>query len=704
MTGPWSAASAAIELAVSKAAVRGIDLGDVKLDARAEEGRWSAEAVAGGPGLGEARVEVAGAGSEVDRVEGEVRAWSLSRLAGADPSELSGSMNLQTSLTARDGVPRGRIDLAIEDLRIGEREPNHSKVEAIAEGGSWRISGQLLNGQADLVGRVEAGRDGAFELGVNWNRTSVPLLLEGFEDVEVVSRGSLKAGGSIADRSSWRARLDAAELSLVAGKTQLAAEQPVRVDWEEGKLRLAPLVIAGNGTRLAIDGDWSSKRESTLRIRGRSAVDWVARFTDAVEDAKGAVDLTVDLTSTPGTTPRLSGKVSLGNVGFSIAGIPPATEVRGEIELLSDRVRTKAVAGEIGGGRFSIAGDVDFARGPDLRWSITEMSLEPAPRLEMVITGKGKLSGAWQDALLEGDIRIVEMLYDRNLELQDLLPTFGRAMKPAPERRNARPPLRLDLRISARDSLHIENNIAVMEGRADLAVGGTVRRPSINGSIEALDGQVIIRGRTFEVVNAVVGFQPQLAGEASIDFLAESVIESAGTPYQVQVRAKGTTDDLRIRLESNDGLSQTDIASLIAFGKTVSELQGGSAPSASALDQVAALAGGQLGNVVAGELEEVLPFDQIEFRAGFSSVTGEFEPQIRLGKTISDDLSAWLAQSFGVQPQTTVEMAYALTQRISALVRWQSQTDKQQGAIGGEIAQRIEFWELPAWFSWGSHD
>src|SRR5690606_21596145 len=126
-----------------------------------------------------------------------------------------------------------------------------------------------------------------------------------------------------------------------------------------------------------------------------------------------------------------------------------------------------------------------------------------------------------------------------------------------------------------------------------------------------------------------------------IDFMAESVIESGDVPYGVQVRVSGTTSDYRVTLGSEDGLSQTDIASLIAFGRTASEMQeGGAAGGGVTMDALAGLAGGQVGKMLAGEVREILPFDEVELRPGVSPSTGEFEPQIRVGKYITEDLTA----------------------------------------------------------------
>lgn len=705
--GPWSAPKAAIDLDVSDAAWRERKLGVVSLAARVEDRQWSAVLDAAHPESGVAQIEVGGTDRGVGQASATVLGWPLETLVGSAASELAGKVGVRAEIaTAPTGLD-GNIEITLTELTASDSPLGDSNLEAVGSKGLWQVSGGLLGGNVDLQGRLETAGDGPFELQVEWAKTELPVALEQIEDLTLTSRGSLRASGKVADAAATTVSLRVDEVVFASGADRLSGEEALEMEWKQGQLALSPFVLSGNGTRLALSGNWSPSRPSTARVEGRVSLGWVARVIDPIEDSSGSAVVEVEARLAPDREPVLSGTVALDDAGFRIGDLSTATKVRGEIELRPGLVRTDSITGEFGGGFFSVSGLVDFARGPRLDWKFREISLEPVERLDMVLTGEGTLTGAWDEALLSGDITIVELLYDRNLELQDLIPFFGKAMRPVPARRNARPPLRLALQVHARDGLHVENNIATIEARTDLDVRGTVRAPQPRGKIEVLDGTVSIRSRKFEVVNGVLKFQPEIPGEAYIDFLAESVIDSSGTPYLIQVRVSGTTDNYRVTLDSDEGLSQTDIASLIAFGKTVSELQEGSsagATGASRFEQVAAIAGGQVGNLLADELEGTLPFDEIELRAGFSTATGEFEPQLRLGKTINEDLSAWIAQTFGVQPQTGLEISYALSRQVVAVLRWESQTQSQEGAIGGEVSQRLDFWGLPSWLSWGDDD
>ena len=46
--------------------------------------------------------------------------------------------------------------------------------------------------------------------------------------------------------------------------------------------------------------------------------------------------------------------------------------------------------------------------------------------------------------------------------------------------------------------------------------------------------------------------------------------------------------------------------------------------------------------------KQLLPIDRISFESTYSRTTGTFEPQLKLGKDLTDDLAVSVGQTFGV--------------------------------------------------------
>jgi autotransporter translocation and assembly factor TamB len=425
-----------------------------------------------------------------------------------------------------------------------------------------------------------------------------------------------------------------------------------------------------------------------------------------LESADGELRFEVGLRRRPGAKPALSGELQMANGALDFGEALALSGIEGVFTFADDVVTVQSLAASTGGGRVTVTGTVGLDAGPNLKWRLNEVALAPMQALEVELRGSGHLRGAWDAVELGGDVKVVQLLYDRDLEFADLIPSFNRALRPARKRQAGRPPLRLDLHITATQSLFVENNIARLEAGADLHLRGTLRKPTLQGDVRIVDGVIRLRKREFEVLNGSLTFRPALGNVAAIDFKAESVVDTDEESYGVGIRVSGLTNDYRVRLTSTDGgLSQTDVASLITFGKTVSQLQrGGGEGGGVSLDTLVGLAGYNLGGRLADQAEEVLPFDQIEFRPQFSTTTGQFEPEVRVGKNLSEDLSAWIGQTFGVQSRTTVEAEYRLSARLASALLWESSTASEQGAIGGEARFRRDFWRFGQILFFGAGD
>jgi translocation and assembly module TamB len=389
----------------------------------------------------------------------------------------------------------------------------------------------------------------------------------------------------------------------------------------------------------------------------------------------------------------LSGTVSVVDAALDV-GLPiGVTETNGRFVLEGSRVRIDRLAGRIGGGTFSVDGGLDVEGGPDVGWKVVDVSGSLLPSLEQELSGHGTLRGPWNDLTVAGEVEILRMLYDRNIEPRDFVPSFKRRLAP-PSTSTSPNVVRLDLHVYAPDDLHIDNNFARVEAMADLQVRGTTEHPKLRGRIDVLNGEAFFRDRTFDIITGVVDFRPQLDLVADLNITAETVVDTPDTSYGITVQISGTTDAPRVVLSSDDpGLTQTDIVSLITFGKTVAQLQQGSGGSSA--DALVGFLTGRVAKGVEGGAESLLRVDRVEIEPAFSSTSGAFEPQVKISKDFSDDFSTSIATTLGVDLQRALNLEYHLTDRTSLLGTWESESEGQAGAFGGGIKFRREFRSVP---------
>jgi translocation and assembly module TamB len=366
---------------------------------------------------------------------------------------------------------------------------------------------------------------------------------------------------------------------------------------------------------------------------------------------------------------RLDGHLSLSDAALDV-GLPfGPTETAAEIRFAGSRVEIGQLAGKIGGGTFEVGGVADLVQGPDLSWQVREMSTGMVPSVEHELSGDGTLRGSWKELTVAGRIDILRALYEKRIDISSFLPSFRRELARAPDTEPSAPAtiVHLDLHIVASDELYIDNNFARVEAAADLKVTGESSNPRLGGQVQALSGEVFFKDRTFQITTAVADFRPELGFVASLNITAETDIVTTDGP----------------------SLTQNDVASLIAFGKTVAQLQeeGGGV----AVSDVLMLAPGGYPERVEKKAATLLRLDRVDIEPTFSRTTGEFEPQLILGKNFGENFSTSLAATFGATQSQILRATYLLTPRFSLLATFEPESQNRDQAVGGGLRYRRTF-------------
>ena len=129
-----------------------------------------------------------------------------------------------------------------------------------------------------------------------------------------------------------------------------------------------------------------------------------------------------------------------------------------------------------------------------------------------------------------GEIDVARMLYDRDLELTDFLPSLNRALAEAPRPPSAR--RSTSTCASSRPASCTSRTTSRASKRGPICTSPAPRpRPVLDGRIEALDGTVTFRDRVFEMQGGTIDFRPDLGLAAALNITAESTIDTPDATY-----------------------------------------------------------------------------------------------------------------------------------------------------------------------------
>ena len=326
---------------------------------------------------------------------------------------------------------------------------------------------------------------------------------------------------------------------------------------------------------------------------------------------------------------------------------------------------------------------------------------------------------------LTGDVTIDSLAYTRPITMSANLPSFGTRAKRTEV--NAYDPaldaLALDLRVRSAAPIVIKNNLVEVQLGVDsgtLQVTGTNQRIGLRGALRALPGgRLHFQANEFEVRQALIRFDdptriaPNVditavteyrrysdtsagaaAGAGSGDGSSAASIGSTrgGSLWRITLHAYGDADDLRVDMTSEPALSQEDIVLLLTVGMTRAELDQLAASSIGA-----SIASNALGAASGADraVKQAIPIiDDFRFGSAYSTATGKTEPQLTVGKRLTNDLRASVTAGLSEDRELRSNIEWRLSNRLSVQGSYDNINDVSSSALGNlgmDFRWRLEF-------------
>jgi hypothetical protein len=236
------------------------------------------------------------------------------------------------------------------------------------------------------------------------------------------------------------------------------------------------------------------------------------------------------------------------------------------------------------------------------------------PDLVAHLSGSWRLVGPTDDLELSGDLTVDDASLRSKEDIASLLLRwFGDG--------NARPEgsggMRLDLKVSADETIQLRNPSLRLTGSASLDISGTSNKPGLVGKVEFLEGgEVTLQTLRYEVERASLTFSDPEVVDPFIDVQARTWVQN----YDVALRVTGTRDRLVPSVSSNPPLTEDQIYGLMAVGRRT-ETVGGT--GAMGVGFASTILSGQLASEFDRRAGFSLPVDQVRVDPFAETDTGE---------------------------------------------------------------------------------
>lgn len=396
----------------------------------------------------------------------------------------------------------------------------------------------------------------------------------------------------------------------------------------------------------------------------------------------------------PITNPAVSGDLYLDAVRYAIPfNGQTVHSTNGHLLLTNDRVVIENLAGRLDTGYFTAGGMIGLERfrptEVDLNVNARSLPVSLPDTLNLVLDANLMLTGGADNALLSGNAVILEGQYYRDVELNLIAEVGQRITGARPGIEESREPIdlpflhnmALNVSVSRRGYVTIENNLADAAINPDLQITGTLNAPVITGRVSVTSGTVTYQKRTFDITKGVVNFSNPYRTEPVIDVSAEGKVRE----WTIYLAVSGPLDNLDIRLTSNPPAENAVILSLLATGRTPEEfVSTAGTTTASPSNLLAEL----LANTYGGKVKETTGLDILQFETEAPIEAGGTEG-IRI--TVGEELTRRLTVKYSVETRAN-EMTRSTIAEYKFLENLLiNGFQDSKGAFGADVQFRLEF-------------
>ncbi len=460
----------------------------------------------------------------------------------------------------------------------------------------------------------------------------------------------------------------------------------------------------------------------------------LSRLVPKIDRASGSLEGNLHLTG-KASSPTVSGDLHAKSDDIEVHGFPSAiTDLAIDVKATGDGL-TASGGAKVAGGTASFQATAPThgldVGNVDARMTLRDVRLSPEPGVSAALDADLGLafdptqSGSSSLPRLSGDVMIQSLDYTRAVSLNaDLASLATRTKRTVVETYDPSLDfLALDLHVRSRAPVVIKNNLVEVQLAVDsgtLEVTGTNQRVGLRGALRTLPGgRFHFQASDFEVQHGVLHFDDPTRIAPNVDITAVTEYRRytdtsagaaagagasdgpaaasaggtrGGSLWRITLHAYGDADNLRVDMTSEPALSQEDIVLLLTVGMTRAELdqlQASSLGASIALNYLGAASGADKA------VKQALPIiDDFRFGSAYSTVTGKTEPQLTVGKRLTNDVRASVTAGLSEDRELRSNIEWRLNNRLSVQGSYDNINDVSSSALGNlgvDLRWRLEF-------------
>ena len=470
-------------------------------------------------------------------------------------------------LQASAQIPRLELrDQAISGLNLQASVSNHV--------GTFSLDSQVIDTFVRSRGTVQLTGDYNADATLDTQAIELEPLVAAFAPTQagnVTGRTELHATlkGPLKNKAQVEAHVTVPQLAVNYKNTvHLAEAGPIHIDYANGVLNIPRAAIRGTDTDLRFEGRvpvMDRTAPASLLVQGTIGLQ-LAQLLNPDITAGG--QLRFDINSYgQRSNPDVQGQIRVENASFATGDIPIGLQNgNGLLTLTRDRLDITQFQGSVGGGTLNASGGIVYR--PSLQLSLVlagkDMRVLYPGGVRAEIGTDLALTGTSEAALLRGQVRILQLSFTPDFDLQDFMGQLGGGEATPPPTGGFSQNLKLDVGVSSAGGVNLQSRELAIQGTANLRVAGTAAQPVILGRVNLSGGDLIFSGNRYLLQGGTIDFVNPSMTQPVVNVNITTTIQQ----YNILMRFWGPADHLHTTYASDPALPPADIINLVATGKT----------------------------------------------------------------------------------------------------------------------------------------
>ena len=534
------------------------------------------------------------------------------------------------------------------------------------------VASHLNSSTLDLTSETQIAGDYQTHATLNIAGFNIDPLLRTFSVTGI--RGSSSIAGAVTVSGPLRrpkqlnGDLRLSQLAITLEDVPIHSDGALHATLRDGTFTMDPLHIVGPDTDLVTEGSLGVfEKPRPIHGSAKGSINMsLAQTLDTDIISSGHVDFSMNAEGTV-EDPDLTGNVKFTNVNLALEDyVNGVSRMNGELVFDQDRLDFKNVTAYSGGGLIKIGGFVTYRHAlyADLNADARDVRIRYPEGVTSTASAKIRVQGSQASMLVSGTVMLTGFAVNPDVDFASLAGSGGGVSLP-PNPNSPTNKVALDIHIASAPSLNFQNSFARLAGNVDLAIRGTLAQPSVLGRVTITEGAATFNGEKFDLQHGEVYFSNPVRIQPVLDITATTTVES----YTITIALQGSTSKLTPTFRSEPPLSEQDIFSLLAMGRTQEEQQIYSTEQSQAgVNSTAdSLLGGALNATISNRIQKLFGGGSVRIDPTFVTGIGNATARITVEEPISRAATLTYATNVNSTAEQLIQGEWRMTPNFSVV-------------------------------------